>query len=394
MNKRCKQVGRERPTTAGSGRRSGGLPVLLVSTFLAFINYAALLPVVPMWTAQGGAASVAVGGTTGAMMAATVATQFAMPSLFKLISLRAMMILGALLLGAPTPLYALSTEIVPVVLITVIRGIGFAFVVTAGATLTADIAGPGKLSSSASYYGVAAALPNLGALAGGVWVADAWGYPIVFASAGTASLAGAIVAWKLPGRSRGHFQLASMKDVRRITAPIVLFLLVASSFGAATTFLPLSGPDAETAALALLAASVALVVVRLVAGVVGDRYGAGRLLSTSVLSGVLGCLLIAVSLDGPAWLLLLGASMLGAGFGACQNDSFVVTIQRLGEGRSGTASTIWNIAYDGGLGLGAVCFGWIVGQLGYGSSFIALAAGIAVVTLISLPRIRIAAAPH
>lgn len=384
-----------RKVPADDSRRPGSLSALLASTFLAFVNYAALLPVVPMWASHRGAASIAVGGTTGAMMAATVTTQLAMPWLFKLVSLRGMMILGAVLLGAPTPLYALSAEVLPIVLVTVVRGVGFAFVVTAGATLIADIAGPGRLAVSASYYGVAAALPNLGALAGGVWVADAWGYPIVFVCAGAASLVGAVVAaWGLPARSRGHFQLASMQDVRRIAVPVSVFLVVAGSFGAVTTFLPLSGPGARTAALALLAASVTLVMARLVAGVVGDRFGAGRLLMLSVLGAGLGCLLIAGSLDGPAWLLLLGASLLGASFGACQNDSFVVTIQRLGRGRSGTASTIWNMAYDGGLGLGAFGFGWVVGQLGYAHAFIAMAVGIGIVTLLCAHGMRTAVGPH
>lgn len=59
------------------------LGVLLVVTFVAFVNYAALLSVVPLWASTGGAASAAVGSTTGLMMAATVATQVAMPWLFR-----------------------------------------------------------------------------------------------------------------------------------------------------------------------------------------------------------------------------------------------------------------------------------------------------------------------
>lgn len=166
-----------RRTPSADGRRGDRLVVLLVVTFLAFVNYAALLSVVPLWASEGGAASVVVGATTGVMMAATVGTQLAMPWLFALFRLRTMMVFGAVLLGAPTPLYALSTEVVPIMAITVVRGIGFAFVVVAGATLVADLAPEGRLSTAASYYGAAAALPNLAALAGGVWTAQTWGFP-------------------------------------------------------------------------------------------------------------------------------------------------------------------------------------------------------------------------
>lgn len=380
MSEGCKAIHRKAGPDSfarGSGG-SSGLLILLAVTFLAFINYAALLPAVPLWAASGGAGSIAVGATTGVMMSATVATQLAMPWLFQHLSLRTMMLLGTVLLGAPTAFYALSPKIGPIALITVIRGAGFACVVTAGATLIADIAGRGRLAASASYYGIAAALPNLGALAGGVWIAGTWGFLAVFLSAAAASLLGGVLAWKLPAEPRGTFRLGSLHDVRGIAVPVGLFVLTAGSFGAMTSFLPLSGPDAETAAFALLAASVALVGARFAAGRTGDRYGPGRLLIPAVLSGAAGCLLIATSLEGPAWVLFIGASLLGAGFGACQNDSFVITVQRLGAARSGTASTLWNIAYDGGLGLGAFGFGWVIGQLGYPGAFLAVGTGMAV----------------
>jgi MFS family permease len=213
-------------------------------------------------------------------------------------------------------------------------------------------------------------------------VADTWGFLIVFLSATAASLLGGVLAWKVPARSRGNFRLAPMQDVRSIAVPVGLFVLTAGSFGAVTSFMPLSGPDAGTAAFALLATSVALVIARFAAGRVGDRYGAGRLLIASVLVDAIGCQFIAVSLNGPAWVLLIGASLLGAGFGAGQNESFVVTVQRLGATRSGAVSTIWDIAYDGGLGLGAFSFEWVIGQLGYAGAFIAICVGITTAALL------------
>ncbi|WP_024799663.1 MFS transporter [Nocardia sp. BMG51109] len=373
--------GRPGPAASG-GLLSGGLPVLLVVTFLAFVDYAALLSVVPLWAAEGGAAGAGVGATTGVMMAATVATQLAAPWLFRIFPLRTMLVVGAVLLGGPTPLYVLSADIAPIMAITVVRGVGFACVVMAGATFVADLAADGRLASSASLYGVAAALPNLGALAGGVWAARTWGFAPVFWGSAAACLAGALLALLLPEANRGTFRLASTADVRSIAVPIVLFVLTAGSFGAATTFLPVALPDAGTASWALLAASVALVAARLGAGAVGDRRGAGRLLPAAMLCCAAGLVLTAVSLTGIPYLVVVGAALLGAGFGACQNDSFVLTIQRLGAGRSGTASTIWNIAYDGGLGLGAVVVGWFVGSAGYAGAFLGAGIGVAVVSLL------------
>ncbi|MEN5073508.1 MFS transporter [Isoptericola cucumis] len=365
------------------------MPVLLVVTFLAFCNYAAMLAVVPLWAAHGGAASGAVGATTGVMMAATVATQLAMPWLFRVLSLRAMLLLGAVLLGVPTPFYVLSSSIVPVMGLTVVRGVGFGLMVVAGATLVTAVARPGRLAAAASLYGAAAALPNLGALAGSVWLARTVGFTAVFWAAGVAALAGAALALALPGL-RGSSDRVAMVDVRAIAAPLVVFVLSAASFGAVTTFLPVAVPGPGDAALALLVASVALVAGRLGSGAVGDRLGPGRLLPAGVLLCAAGLAVLAGSLDGGV-ALQAGAALLGLGFGTAQNDSFVTVVRRLGPARSGTASTIWNIAYDGGLGLGAVALGGVVAGLGYAGAFVALAGAIAVglvVATLLTPRSR------
>lgn len=379
-------VDREHASTdAADAPRARGLAVLLTTTFLALSNFAGLLAVVPLWAAAGGLGSAGVGATTGAMMAATVATQLAAPWVFRLLPLRVMMIVGAALLGAPSPLYLLSSDAVAILLLTIVRGIGFGLVVVAGATLIADVAPPGKLARAASYYGVASALPNVLALAGGVWAADAWGFPVVFIVTGVAALLGAVLAWMLPRGSRGAFHAASRRDVRRIAPALMLFITTSAAFGAVSTFLPLAGPDAGLAALALLAAAAAIVLGRLAAGAIADRVGTGRLLVPSATAVALGTVMAAVSLKGPGWALVVGAALTGTGFGAAQNDSFVVTLHVFGPARSGTASTIWNIAFDGGVGVGAFGLGWLIGQLGHTAAFIVMAVAIAAVAVALLP---------
>ena len=360
--------------------RPGGFAVLLTVTFLALTNYAALLSVVPLWAAHGGAGSAAMGGTTGVMMAGTVMAQLAMPWLFRVLDLRTMVIVGAALLGLPTPFYLLSTGLPAILGLSAARGAGFALVVVAGGTLVAELAETGRLARSAALYGTSAALPNVAALPGGVWVAQTWGFDITFWFAGAAALAGVLIAFGLPGHRHGHFALRSLAAGRQIVRPIGIFLLTAAAFGAATTFVPVAGPGARDVALALLIASVALVAARLAAGWVGDRAGTGRLLLPAGLTCAVGAAVIALSLSGgPGF--LTGAFLLGAGFGVTQNDSFVSVMRALGAGHQGAASTLWNIAYDGGLGAGAFVLGLVIARAGYAGAFLGLAAAIAVVVV-------------
>ncbi|WP_146338376.1 MFS transporter [Nesterenkonia sp. NBAIMH1] len=358
------------------------MPVLLIVTFLAFLNYAALLPVVPMWASSGGAGGLAVGSTTAVMMAATVSAQCAAPLIFRLFRLRGMMIFGALLLGAPAPLYVLSTEMWTVLALTVVRGAGFALVVIAGAALAADLARAGRLSASASLYGTAAALPNVAALAGGVWAAERFGFGVVFCLAGVGCIAAAAISVLLPSQARGRFAQVSFRDLRRIASPMGLFLLTAAAFGAASTFLPVAGPAAGQVSLALLVASVALIAGRLAAGVLGGRIPPGSLLLISALLVAGGLALTSEALRDAPWVLLVGAGLVGLGFGAGQNDSFVLIVHRLGPSRSGTASTLWNMAYDGGLGAGALGLGWLIGVAGYADAFLMMSFAVGITALL------------
>lgn len=104
----------------------------------------------------------------------------------------------------------------------------------------------------------------------------------------------------------------------------------------------------------------------------------------ATLLGGAGLGLLGLSLQGPLPLLLLGAALVGAGFGAAQNDSFVVTVERFGPGKSGAASTVWNVAYDGGFGVGAVALGGVIGAAGYGGAFAAMAVA-AVIVAVAVP---------
>ncbi|WP_347648069.1 hypothetical protein [Nonomuraea sp. B10E15] len=57
----------------------------------------------------------------------------------------------------------------------------------------------------------------------------------------------------------------------------------------------------------------------------------------------------------------MGAALFGAGFGAAQNVTLVLMFARSSPSASGRVSALWNLAYDGGMGVGAVGFGLVAG---------------------------------
>jgi predicted MFS family arabinose efflux permease len=76
--------------------------------------------------------------------------------------------------------------------------------------------------------------------------------------------------------------------------------------------------------------------------------------------------------------------LFGAGFGICQNATFALMIGRMPAAGAGTASALWNLAYDAGYGAGPAAFGLVVGHTGYPVAF----ALTALLMLAALPAAR------
>ncbi|MEE6282274.1 MFS transporter [Georgenia sunbinii] len=374
--------------SARSPRRDFAL--LLLATVTCLSNYAALLSVVPLWAASAGSTATGVGATTTAMMAATAATQLAMGPLLRRLSLRRMLTGGALVMTLATPFYLLSAELVPVLVVSAVRGVGFALLVVAGSALVAEIVPAQRLARGAAAYGLAAGLPQLVALPLGVWVAQRWSFTPVFVAATVLALVAVPLGAALtaggekgsggarpdPGGGGG----GAAVTLRPLVAPALVFFTLTMGFGGIVTFLPLAVPDAATAPAALFVASLCMLVGRMAAGMAGDRLTAGRQLLPGALVGAAGMVGIALgtTAGGGAWV-AVGAGLFGLGLGIVQNDSLVLILGRAGPGRHGTASAVWNFAYDGGTGAGAVLLGAVVAGADYPWAFAASALVIAVV---------------
>ncbi len=71
---------------------------------------------------------------------------------------------------------------------------------------------------------------------------------------------------------------------------------------------------------------------------------------------------------------LAGVAIFGIGLGGAQNASLAVLFERARQDRIAQVSVIWNLAYDAGMGIGAVGFGVVSGLTGYPWGFAIVAA--------------------
>ncbi|MEU3461917.1 MFS transporter [Streptomyces sp. NPDC006733] len=153
-----------------------------------------------------------------------------------------------------------------------------------------------------------------------------------------------------------------------------MFATTALGAGVIVTFLPLAVPASMSGLVAgvLFLQPAAATAARWCAGRIGDRRGAAGLVLPGLLLSAAGLLVTAAT--GSAVAVLAGVTLFGIGFGIAQNATLAVMYARVPASGYGTVSALWNVAYDAGMGAGAVGYGAIAARTGYPAAFALTAA--------------------
>jgi predicted MFS family arabinose efflux permease len=378
------------------------LMVRFVSVIGTATSFYLLLSAVPLYARSAGASTGLAGLTTTALTLSSVAAYPVTPRLMARYGTRAVLAGGLLALGLPALALAVTANIGLILAACVVRGAGFAVLCVAGGALTVSLIPAHRRGEGLALVGLVSGVPSVAALPLGVWLAGHLGYRPVFAAGGLAALAGlASLPW-LPGAgpvtraTKADGMLAALRNPA-LVRPAALFSATTMAVGIIVTFLPLAvtRADANVAALALLVQPAAAIAGRWLAGRRGDRSsnrpgdrpggwqgtrrGSAALLVPGVLAAAAGVLIL--SLTAVPGAVIAGAAVFGLGFGVTQNVTQTVMYDRVPESAYGASSALWNLAYDGGMGLGAAGFGVLALHTGYPVAFVLVAAILAAAVL-------------
>jgi len=380
---------------------SGRLALALLSSFGALTSFYLLLSVTPMYAVSAGAGSGEAGVVTGSLMLATVLAEFASARLMRRYGYRRVFAAGALLLGGPALALLGPHSVIAIVAVST-RGVGFGLNTVVIGALVATALPPERRGEGIGLAGVVACLPAIVALPSGVWLADNTGYPVVIAITAVSALAPlAAIPWLAspadhqanadPGTAQPAGLLASLRS-GGLLRPSLVFAATTVSAGVVAAFLPLAaGVSGGVAALGLLVQAVASTASRWWAGRHGDRHGHAGLLVPGLLTGAAGMTLL-IWVTAP-FALITGMCLFGIGFGISQNATFALMIDRAPVSGYGTASALWNLAYDAGYGAGPAVFGVFVVYTGYPAAF-ALTGMLMLAALVPAIRDRTASGHH
>ena len=360
---------------------------LAAADFLAMCSFYMLLAVVPQYTADQGVGGFAAGLTMGVLMCTSVVTELAMPYLAGRFDHRRLLTVGLLLLGLPSLLLPGAHGLVAILVVCVLRGIGFAIIVVAVGTLVATVLPAERRGEGLGVLGVLCMLPAVGALPFGIWLSGTAGYPVVFVVAAVPATAAAALTYGLPrtgGDDEGALSIWAGLRHPALAGPTMLFTATAVASGVVVTFLAGAVADPHVAVLALAAQALATTVTRWLTGRYADRHGSAHLLAPAVVLTAAGLATAALSGSTPA--VIGGMVALGIGFGVAQSSSMHTMLARVEPAAYGTVNAVWNAAFDLGWGVGSIAVGALVGAVGYGPAFVVTAIAVALVAAKRLTR--------
>jgi predicted MFS family arabinose efflux permease len=367
------------------------LPLALLGAFGGFTSFYLLLSVVPQYALRGGAGPGGAGLTTGALMTTTVLVQPLVPRLQARWGRSATLVLGGALLGLPCLAMSLSDTLYPLLLLSLLRGLGFGIVVVVSVAAVADLTPTSRWGRGLGLYGAVVGAAGIIGTPVGLWLAHRHGYALVF-TAGALAAVGVLVAvaGTAPAHpAAGHRRVLLRAAVRGLTLPFLVEAVSTTGYGVVLTFLPsaLQGAPAWTAPVALLVVQITCTATRSLSGGLIDRVGGAPLLVPAIAVAAAGMCGSAFPQD--PGVVIAGAALFGAGFGVIQNATLVVMLRASQPIGVEIGSVAWNLAFDAGTGVGAVAGGLVLGAVGHASLFWATAA----LLLLSVTAVRRPGAP-
>ncbi|WP_131103369.1 MFS transporter [Ornithinimicrobium sufpigmenti] len=373
-----------------------GMIALAVVAFTGFSGYAALLPAAPLWVVREGTSdSAGAGAVNFVLLAATVATQFAVPWIIRRAGWGPVLAAGMVLLGAPSLLHGFTADLAPTLALSAVRGVGFGILTVAASAAAVLLVEPRRRGAAVGAYSLALSVPNVLLMPSGGWIGDTWGFWPVFLL-GAVPLVGIpacfALARHLPERSThapDHHEAADAPAGRatylRLIPPSLILLTVTLAGGAIITFAPQLVAVPWLSAVGLFAFGLTSTLTRWRIGAFSDRVGVDRLLWPFVILIVLGLSALAWVVRTPvgteqvaAW--VAACAVVGISYGALQNLTMLQAFAAAGPRRVGAASAVWNAGFDTGTGTGALLVGAVALGAGFGPAM-ALTAALCLLTL-------------
>ncbi|MDR1051622.1 MAG: MFS transporter [Deltaproteobacteria bacterium] len=361
------------PPRRPSPRRPSARPPLWTLTFLTFIlinfciflGFDMLLPTLSLYLDSRGCSREEIGLIFAVFAVASVTSRLMASRLSRRLGPLRVLRCGMVFCFAGSLTFFLIPRQFFYALARVLHGAGVGMTLTLIVSMAAQVLPPQRLGEGLGYLGLGATTALAVGPLLGLWVAGAFGYKVMFTAVALCSVAAALISLTLP-----PMRLASdlapppegLRDLVEFKAmgPSSLIFLFAVGTCSVASYLAIYCRELGSgdAARFFVVSTAGVVLSRLSAGRIYDRYGHGKVVYPSAFL-LLVSILSLVFLPG---IMTAAAVVYGLGVGSMFPALQALTLSSAPPERRTAASALFLICFDIGIALGSLGMGFLAGR--------------------------------
>ena len=349
--------------------------LLILSNFLMYITYYAILSALPIYLVGDlHASKMQVGIVVGVYTIASVIVRpfsgFALDKLGRRTIFLSGLIIYSLLFAG----YLVAITMTSIILLRFAQGLAWGFTTVSGSTIAVDNIPVSKRGEGIGYFALSTTLGMSVGPVIGLFVCHLWGYTAMFVSGCIISIASLSCAYAIHLRKRflvgKRIQLNwnSLFEKNSIRPSINVFITMIA-YGGLLSFIALYGRELgiQNSSLYFLIFSVGIAAARLTAGKEFDRNGPGKIITLCLMLLIIGFPLLALAKN--AILFYISAIIIGFGNGVIF-PTFQSMVNNLADSlHRGVANSTLYTAVDLGMGLGMIMAGIIAQHISLSAIF-------------------------
>ena len=352
---------------------SKNLVLIIVINFLVFMNHLMILATFPFYIEYLGG-SEAVAGAAAALF--SIVAVLCRPFIGWMLNSgkrKAILVIGLAGMMLMPIGYLVFATLVLAFLCRMLHGAALAFSNTSTATIATDTIPKSRFAEGMGMFGLATALATACAPALGLALMDRMGFTTLFLAATACAALSLVLLWsmKLPKVEEKKIPLSFKGLLDRDAMPAsVTALVFMFTYGALENFTAKFAAESglPSGGLFFTIMAVMILLTRLCAGKVTDRYGESIFAYTCNLAMLAAFLLMGLVPNTVTY--LLAAVLSGFGFGGLEPALQSMAVAIAPPERRGSANSTFLCAYDIGIGLGGGMAGSLISAMGYGKMFV------------------------
>jgi len=349
--------------------------LLILSNFLMYITYYAILSALPIYLVSDlHASKIQVGVVVGAYTIASVLVRpfsgFALDKFGRrTIFLSALIIYSLLFAG-----YLVAITITSIILLRFAQGLTWGFTTVSGSTIAIDNIPASRRGEGIGYFALSTTLGmSVGPIVG-LYICHQWGYVAMFVSGCIISFISLACAYAVHFRKRflvgKRIQLNwnNLFEKNSIRPSLNVFITMIA-YGGLLSFIALYGREIgiQNTSLYFLIFSIGIAAARITAGKVFDRRGPGKIITLCLILLIIGFPVLGLAKN--AVLFYLSALIIGFGNGVIF-PTFQSMVNNLAESKNrGIANSTLYTAVDLGMGFGMIMAGLIAQHISISAIF-------------------------